>query len=91
MAKARIIPNSEKGTRSFVVEDAKGIKHLYERGKGLDECPPLLHADLMMWHPTANAEKWTVEYGGDEPPKLLYIRDGSDPGYHEYHRRRYVA
>jgi hypothetical protein len=90
MATARIIPNSEKGTKTFVVQDATGRKHLYEPGKGLEECPPGLHADIMIWHPTANGVKWTFEYDGDEPPKLLVIRDGSDPGYHEYHWKQYV-
>jgi hypothetical protein len=91
MATARIIPNLEQGTQCYVVEDAKGVKHLYVQGKALEECPPQLHADIMGWHPTANCVKWAFEYDGDEPPKLLYIRDGSDPGYHEYQWRQYIG
>ncbi len=35
--------------------------------------------------PSQMSPKFLFDYDGDELPRLLNIRDGSDTGYHEFH------
>jgi hypothetical protein len=87
------VPN----TTSLAVEDAEGRKHLFQRGDmipqdavernryGAPDPPIAINADIMGWHPIANAVKFLFNYEGDGLPRLLRIRDGGDTGYHEFH------
>jgi hypothetical protein len=84
MKTAYIIEVKDKG-KTLVIRDEDGSIHGYIQGDGLEECPTVLHADIMGWHPN-DLKAHLVKYEGTELPELLFIRDGSPPGYHKYHR-----
>ena len=92
MNRAEVIDIKDKG-KTFHVKDANGNVYEYEQGEGFEEHPTppdILHLDMMGWGNTVVKGRF-FEHEGASLPDIILVRDGSNPGYHKYHRRRLVS